>query len=222
VVVRTFAAAAVAVAALALAGAGAGKQPLTALAVCGVAACSEPTQDSRTLGVLQSAFQPDPQSLLDTPPLGRYVELRAGAGWEEPLGYFVPRTAVIKWGWPGAVELWIGVDAHVLSELERLAATVEPKPRPRLAGVVVNGRRARVPARYLPLFAPLQRAPRPRAAGPIWIPITFLWRSSNPWSGDDSTMLYDRDDRALLRSGVWYRVPRSLGRLITRAASARG
>jgi hypothetical protein len=87
--------------------------------------------------------------------------------------------------------------------------------------VIVNGRVVRNPGAYLALFRPLQRAPRPRASGPIWIPVTFLWKATNPWAGDDSTMLYDLDDRALLRSGTWYRVPRLLGRMIARPAYAR-
>lgn len=118
--------------------------------------------------------------------------------------------------------LWVGLDPHVHAEMERVAATVQLRPRPALARVIVNGRRVRRPAAYLALFGRLQRAPRPRASGPLWIPVTFLWKSSNPWAGDDSSMLYDRDDRALLRSGAWYRVPPSLGRMIVRPLFARG
>jgi hypothetical protein len=205
--------------ALVLPSGGGAKEPLTALSVCGAANCGE-TQDPTTLVALSTLFEPAPERLGEPPPLGPYLELRGVMDGPARLGYFVPGTSVARWGWPGSEMYWVRLDEHVRAELDRVAATVTARPRPTLRSVIVNGRLVRRPAIYLALFRKLRRAPRPRASGPLWIPITFAWRSANPWAGNDSTMLYDRDDHAILRSGSWYRVPTTLRRMIVRPVLA--
>jgi hypothetical protein len=201
---------------LALPSAVGAKEPLTSVAVCGAITCSE-SRDADLLAALWSLLSP---TLGAAPPASPFVELR-GSESSERLGYFVPGSDVVLWGWPqGVAMVWGRLPPSARAELERAAAAVELRPRPALARVIVNGRRVQRPARYLPLWGQLQQAPRPRARGPRWIPVTFVWKSANPWS-IDSSMFYDRDDRALYRGGTWYRVPRTLGRMIVRSAFAR-
>lgn len=208
-----------ALALLAASGAATAKVRLESVRVCGFAACSE-TRDAATLDALWRLLAPQRETLAPSPPIGPYYELRTKperprAG-EEQLGYLVRGTDVLLFGFPeGAAKLWLRPGPLARAELERASEGLEPRPAPRPARVVVDGRRVRNPAAYLAMLGPLASAERPRATGPPWIPVTFVWRSSNPWSGD-SSLFYDPDDRALFRGGAWYRVPPSLARMITR------
>lgn len=191
----------------------AAKRDLTVVAVCGRADCSE-TRDKPVLDALSRLFAPPLSALATAPPLAPYYELRGDPDWPARFGHFVPGSDAVQWGWPApAVHVWVNGESVVRLELERVAATLEPFPAPRPARVVVNGRLVRDPAGYVPLFGALERAPRPRAAGPRWIPVTFVWTRANPWS-EASSMFYDPDDRALYRDGGWYRLPPALSRKI--------
>lgn len=189
------------------------KPDLTVVRVCGPSACSE-TRDQAVLEALRRLFDPPSSSITGAPAIGPYFVIRGG-GTDEPYGTLVPGRTSLRWGWSGGAQPWIRGAEDLHAALERLAARVPPFMPARPIRAIVDGRRAANPARFVRLLGDLEPRSRPRATGPVWIPVTLIWDRPNPWT-DASSMFFDPDDRALFRGGAWYRVPQDLVRMITR------
>jgi hypothetical protein len=190
-----------------------GKPDLTVIRVCGPDACAE-TQDDAVRGRLRQLLSPQPYEFAAAPAVGAYYVLRGGEG-DEPFGAYVRGRSSVRWNWVGAAPAWVDAGSRVQAEFDRVAGSLRPFAQPRPVRVVVDGRLATRPARFMALFGDLVPRARPRAMGPVWVPITILWNRPNPWT-EASSMFYDPDDRALFRGGAWFRVPPALVRTITR------
>jgi hypothetical protein len=189
-----------------------GKWDLKVIRVCGPDACAE-TRDDAVREALSRLFA-EPYQFASAPAVGPYYLLR-GVESSDAFGAFVPGVArPLRWSF-GVTPAWYDVGTGVRAELDKLASAIRPYTQPRPARVVINGRLARRPARFIGLFGDLTPRARPRATGPTWIPITIVWTRPNPWT-DASSMFYDPDDRALFRGGRWFVVPQPLVRAITR------
>jgi hypothetical protein len=112
-------------------------------------------------------------------------------------------------GEPGAG--WVALEAPVRAALRTLARGIEPVPAPALARVLVAGREARDPARYLALLGDLPRARWPELPG-ARVEIELRFEPRGPW--DETRLTYYPDHGLLQRGDELVALPSGLRSLI--------
>jgi hypothetical protein len=200
--------------ALALAPGAAAKGPFM-LDVCGSSGCtqisSEGDDDDLVFGLLDLVYNPPVDAVGSAPPPAPYYELGfTFEGGEKQQLFLVPGAGFLR-----TAATWVRLGAGELAGYERLAAGLEPWPRPELERVRVDGREAADPAPYEGLLGALEPAGWPEEPGEL-IEIEPDFGRATPWTAN--RLRYFPADRLLWREDEILRVPEELARAIGRDA----
>jgi hypothetical protein len=183
------------------------KAPIDGLQVCGPDGCADvafQTSDGRWLTHLGERAQ--------TPPAGRYHELRMMSGPDSATVYVLPAKGLMAVLTSGGD--WFRLPVQ-LAERIRLAADRVAPFTFRLSTVEVADRHVADPSLYLPLLTqPPGRIPAADAYPHIrrWISIELTSEHDSPWTWGTVTVHYDPVLHAVspARSFTWTKVPPAL------------
>jgi hypothetical protein len=119
-------------------------------------------------------------------------------------GFLVPRARAVRIG-----ERWLAVSPGDAAQVRPATSRVRPFPRPRLSGVLVDGRSVASPAGYLDVYRRLPKAEFPSEEGG-WLRIELRSARPSPWTGPGHDLEYLPSQRVLFRDGEWVQAPASL------------
>ena len=191
--------------------------------VCGVSRCESVPLPAELAALVDLSTEIPP------PPVGPYFEFRTGEGdrW-----FFVPASRALKPPIHGEGFNWFQVHPTAAESIEEGLRGLEPFPAPTLSQVLVGGREARDPSRYLRLFDrfPVVAPPeasrqrvwivlRSESASPwsVSIPAPFPKRSGT-WVDGFNLLEYSPASATLYRSGEFVHLPQDLAETIERDA----
>jgi hypothetical protein len=211
--------AALVVGALALAGTAQAKE-IVSLKVCGASGCNSVTDRDQLRGWEQEG-NTDPASVSSPGAQGFYtVDLAFG----DPEGnvmhretaYWLVDSNLMRFK-PDTQNPWWTLFPGQVSMFKTVASGVEPFT-PALSKVTVKGKAVADPSSYLRLFGKLRYVTFPK--GKLHL-ITIALRASqpNPWVSGMVLLRYDAGRRLLIRSDGYFRLPKSLGKLVMKRAS---
>ena len=200
-------------AALALAG-GAGAKGMTAVQVCGPAACRELPRSA-----LERFGADDRGAAIGTSPqayyLLRFFMDEPGAAHREAFrGHYVRRGSALEAVGTGSEwQARIDLGASVLDATLR---SLRPFPAPRLTRVQVGAHVSADPRAYEPLLGlpPAELLSLPT----VDLALRLTWSGRNPWSGVTS-LEFDRRTGLLYGPNGYFRVPRGLAVRLGREAA---
>lgn len=180
-----------AAAAAVLAPSAAAKGPIQ---LCGPEACSTFAEEGALPRLLVASSRPGSM------PLRPYyvVRFRDLGG---PLAYWVPASGLLRWG--QQLEGWRRPSAETAATLAAAAGGLRPHAPPRVADVIVDGRKLRRGAEFLRLlFTAGVPAAAPRAA---WLEV-FLFGVESPWTDGLGSVWVSRSGAYLRRGAETFRV----------------
>lgn len=171
--------------------------------LCGASGCTKVAEEPQLLVAL-GGVGPEVRRAT-VPPAQPFYRVELTDEFDQTWsGFLVPRAHAVLIGGK-----WLAVPLADAAQLRPTIARVRPFPRPRLSGVVVGGKPAPSPSRYLDVYRRLPRASfPPQASG--WLPIELRSARPSPWTGPGHDVEYLPAGHVLFRDGEWVRAPEVL------------
>jgi hypothetical protein len=214
------------IALLALVAAGLVALPATAqakeivkLKICGASACNEVTDPAKLKG-WESESNTDPTSVAVAKPGPYYtVEISFGDNGQvihRETAYWLPDTNLMRFS-ETQDSSWWQLFPNQISLYKDAASGIDPFT-PSLSRVTVGGKAVADPNSYLRLLGPFRWATLPR--GKLHT-VRIVLRSSqtNPWVDGRALIRYDAKRRLLLRDDGYFRLPKTLAKLVMKRSS---
>ena len=203
---------------LAVAGTAQAKE-IQSLKICGASGCNEVT-DRNALQGWEQAGNTDPDSVAVATPQTFYtVDLAFGDGQQimhRDTAYWLPETNLMRFT-SQTRDPWWRLFPGQVSMFKNVASGIEAFT-PKLSKVTVKGKAVADPNSYLRLFGKFPYTGIPRGRLHLF---TIAMRASepNPWVNGTVLLRYDASRRLLIRSDGYFKLPRSLAKLVLKRAS---
>jgi hypothetical protein len=201
-----------AVVTLAVASPAAAKGPID-LKICGASECRafgwaprERAHETLVTGVVALY---DDFAFVSSPPLAGYYELQLRADWNAgDRAFYVPTRAVAE-----VHSSWVRVPPALAAALRGATAGLEPRPRPTLERVVVNGHLVDDATAYAAVFDRLGRAhPLPPETPRAELEVRAS--AANPWTDERGSVEYFPSANVIHREAEWVVAPAALAERI--------
>lgn len=193
---------------------------VTSLKICGASGCNTVT-DRETLRGWEGESNQDPASVAIAAP-GRFYTVEIAFG--DPEGNEVHRDTAY-WLLNGNLmrsriqtqDPWWALFPNQVALYQKIASGIEPFT-PQLSRVTVKGKAVADPSSYLRLLGKFRYATLPR--GRLhFVSIRMRASTPNPWVDGLVVLRYDAKRRLLTRPDGYFKLPKSVGRLVMHRAS---
>jgi hypothetical protein len=193
------------------------------LKICGASGCNTVT-DRETLRGWEGESNQDPASVSIAAP-GRFYTVEIAFGDPEgnvvhsDTAYWLPNGNLMRFQ-SQPQDPWWQLFPNQVSLYQKVASGIDAFT-PQLSSVTVRGKTVADPNSYLRLFGKFRYATLPR--GRLHL-VSIKLRSSqvNPWVDGLVVLRYDAKRRLLLRPDGYFKLPKTVGRLVMKRASLGG
>jgi hypothetical protein len=193
------------------------------LKICGASGCNTVTDREALRGWEEESNQ-DPASVSIAAP-GRFYTVEIAFGDPEgnvvhsDTAYWLPNGNLMRFT-NQTLEPWWQLFPNQVALYEKVASGIEAFT-PELSNVTVRGRAVADPNSYLRLFGKYRYATLPRA-GLHLVRIRMTASQPNPWVNGRVVLRYDAKRRLLVRPDGYFKLPKTVGRLLMKRASLGG
>jgi hypothetical protein len=140
----------------------------------------------------------DDFTFVSAPPLAGYYELRLTADWYAwDRAFYVPTRAVAE-----VQSSWVRIPSALAAALRGATVGLEPRPRPTLERVVVNGHPVDDAAAYAGVFDHLGTAQPPPPETPR-AELELRASAANPWTDERKSVEYFPSANVIHRETEW-------------------